>query len=164
MSEITLRDLETIHDAQEALKDELLKKETMKNIIIKTSAQVADELRKREQTEKLEKQRKVWLLKKEHAEKLMQVLKDSNTDLWINVWSGADKRVYVNNGEPFAKKTKEVAVLYLTGNSHNAPGSMIYNKLVNIVEVTALKELLIEIGNRWENTKINCQDAVKFEA
>ena len=109
---------------------------------------------------------RTWRLKHKHAVALMTLLPDK-PNLFINVWIGNDeKRVYLNDGEPFARKTLELGCLYVTGNNKQPPGSFSesgYLKGKDEQTRKAVKDLCIVIGKAWNAVTIDCQEASAYE-
>ncbi|HEY4207959.1 MAG TPA: hypothetical protein VGM31_14145 [Puia sp.] len=123
-------------------------------------------LRGESQKEEAEKIRKNWLAKKSQAEAVVACdTYLAGRNVWINVWaSGSEKRVYLNDGEPFGKKTKEIAVLYVTGNAKQAPGAFsCSSSYISPENENALKATLLSIGNGWNTTKFSTLEAIAYE-
>lgn len=119
-----------------------------------------------EQEAKAEAQRKSWLTKKDQAQRMIDLL--GAKDIWINVWKGSgETRVYINDGEPFARKTIELGVYYVTGNTKFPPKKLAESHRdiqgLDAEKKAELIALLQEISKSWNVVKFSCKEAVKYE-
>lgn len=120
---------------------------------------------KKEEDEKAaQKQKDLWMAKKQQSEEILTICEG---DIWINVWkNGAEKRVYINNGEPFSKGVIEIACLYVTGNNKQAPGSMTINRnfrsSITDEQFGKFETIVKKIGNYWNSVKFSAREAAKY--
>lgn len=157
------REAEIRFKAQEIAKEKILRQEA-ERIAKEEEAKILAKQRQSEEQKAIDAQKKNWAAKKSQAERMLSFF-DGN--IWINVWkSGNEKRVYINDGEPFGKRTKEVACYYATGNAKRAPNTFTgddnyWNKL-SPEQREEFKALVIEISNYWGSTKFSARDAAQY--
>lgn len=115
-----------------------------------------------------EKLNRTWALKKEHGMLVKNTIPvTASIVYYVNVWKSntGEKRVYINDGEPFGKRTKQVACYYVTGNTKNRPGSVefgwpkqYFNNDENAMNI--FKETLKTIGAKWNCVKFSVEEAL----
>jgi hypothetical protein len=121
--------------------------------------------RRAAEKDEADKQARLWQAKKEQSARMIALLKG---EIWVNVWKSrsGEKRVYLNDGEPFGKRTNEIACLYVTGSSRQAPGSMDESSWLKAYDDDtrkAVKALCVEMGKYWNETTIHCNQAATYE-
>jgi hypothetical protein len=106
------------------------------------------------------KQDRLWALKKKTAQDCIDIF---GVGTWLTVWEKqGEKRIYIQDGEPFAKHTGTVCEYYCTGNSKQAPGSVkVWGK--NKEKLDEVKTFCKATCAAWNAVKINCDEAINVE-